>query len=279
MPTSDPSSQPVLCVSKTSLPLNPAQDFSSLCPSPAVHGPILPWPLSLVSPSSIVFLKLLISLPCPNFPSARETADLLVDHVFHFHGIPSDIVSDRGPQFTSQSFKTFSTALGAAISLSSGYHPKPIAKLNKPIRRWRLLIRPPGAPNCPGWNMLTTQSTTQINASSGMSTFLCSLGYQSPLFHVQEQEIAVPSGPLCSALLCSALLCAATRTEKQANCCRIPAPNYMPGQSMRALHYWQQVGDFWRMALNLFERRGILTLMVPMEDMLLLLSLQGLKAC
>ncbi|XP_028437764.1 uncharacterized protein LOC114558173 [Perca flavescens] len=34
-------------------------------------------------------------------PSASETADLIVQHVFRPHGIPVDIVSDRGPQFIS----------------------------------------------------------------------------------------------------------------------------------------------------------------------------------
>lgn len=38
----------------------------------------------------------------PKLPSAAETADLLVAHVFRLYGIRVDIVSDRGPLFTSQ---------------------------------------------------------------------------------------------------------------------------------------------------------------------------------
>lgn len=40
-------------------------------------------------------------------PSALETANLLVDHVFRLLGIPRDIVSNRGPQIS------YCTALGA----------------------------------------------------------------------------------------------------------------------------------------------------------------------
>lgn len=33
----------------------------------------------------------------PKLPTARETVVLLTNHVFRLHGIPLDIVSDRGP--------------------------------------------------------------------------------------------------------------------------------------------------------------------------------------
>ncbi|KAI3355581.1 hypothetical protein L3Q82_018414 [Scortum barcoo] len=57
-------------------------------------------------------------------PTARETADLLANHVVRLHGIPRDIVSDRGPQFISQVWKSFCTGLGASVSLTSGFHPQ-----------------------------------------------------------------------------------------------------------------------------------------------------------
>lgn len=49
----------------------------------------------------------------PMLPSAQETAELFVNHVFWLHGIPTNIVSDRGPQFTSQVWKEFCQSLGA----------------------------------------------------------------------------------------------------------------------------------------------------------------------
>ncbi|XP_023817647.1 uncharacterized protein LOC110013547 isoform X2 [Oryzias latipes] len=69
---------------------------------------------------------LLHPLPTPSrpwshiaLPTATETADILVHHVFRHHGIPSDIVSDRGPQFCSQVWKAFCSALGATGCLPS----------------------------------------------------------------------------------------------------------------------------------------------------------------
>lgn len=63
------------------------------------------------------FSKLAHFIPLPKPSSTRETADLLETNVFSLHGIPSDIVSDQGPQFISHVWKAFCIAL---ISLSSG---------------------------------------------------------------------------------------------------------------------------------------------------------------
>uniref|UniRef100_A0A674P2A1 Integrase catalytic domain-containing protein n=1 Tax=Takifugu rubripes TaxID=31033 RepID=A0A674P2A1_TAKRU len=70
------------------------------------------------------FSKAVHFVPLPKLPTTLETANLLVQHVFHLHGIPQDIVSDRGPQFTSQVWKAFCRALGTTSRTTSGYHPQ-----------------------------------------------------------------------------------------------------------------------------------------------------------
>ncbi|KAL0179008.1 hypothetical protein M9458_024450, partial [Cirrhinus mrigala] len=54
------------------------------------------------------FSKAVHFIPLPKLPSAKETAVVVIDHVFRLHGLPTDVVSDRGPQFV----------------LSSGFHPQ-----------------------------------------------------------------------------------------------------------------------------------------------------------
>lgn len=70
------------------------------------------------------FSKTAHFIALPKLPSACESAQLLIKHVVWIHGIPTDKVSDRGPQFISQVWKAFCKALGATASLSSGYHPQ-----------------------------------------------------------------------------------------------------------------------------------------------------------
>ncbi len=54
------------------------------------------------------FLKAAHFIPLPKLPSARETAVAVIDHVFRIHGLPTDVVSDRGLQFVSKFWSEFS---------------------------------------------------------------------------------------------------------------------------------------------------------------------------
>jgi transposase InsO family protein len=67
--------------------------------------------------------KLAIFIPTTTSLSARGLADLFVRHVFSKHGVPVDIVSDRGTKFTSAFWTSLSAALGIKQNLSTAYHP------------------------------------------------------------------------------------------------------------------------------------------------------------
>lgn len=70
------------------------------------------------------FSKACRLIPLPKLPTALQTAELLCNWVFRLYGLPEDIVSDRGPQFTSRLWKAFFQALNVNVSLTSGYHPQ-----------------------------------------------------------------------------------------------------------------------------------------------------------
>ncbi len=59
------------------------------------------------------FSKTAHFIPLPKLPAAKETALAVFDHVFRVHGLPTDIVSDRGPQFVSQFWTEFCRQIGA----------------------------------------------------------------------------------------------------------------------------------------------------------------------
>ncbi len=103
------------------------------------------------------FSKAAHFIPLPKLPSARETAQVMVDHVFRIHGLPSDIVSDRGPQFASQFWKEFCHQIGASPALSSGFHPQTngqAERTNQILGRMLRSLTSRTAINWPGPSML-----------------------------------------------------------------------------------------------------------------------------
>ncbi|KAL0182070.1 hypothetical protein M9458_021445, partial [Cirrhinus mrigala] len=78
-------------------------------------------------------------IPLPKLPTAMETAETLYNFVFRFYGLPDDIVSDRGPQFTSRLWSSFFSLLNVNVSLTSGYHPQAngqTERLNQELTRF-----------------------------------------------------------------------------------------------------------------------------------------------
>ena len=56
--------------------------------------------------------------------TAEATAQLLLRHVWKHHGLPSTIVSDRGPQFIAQVWKDICAKLQIQTKLSTAFHPE-----------------------------------------------------------------------------------------------------------------------------------------------------------
>ena len=46
------------------------------------------------------FTKMAHFLPCVKSISSQETTNIIMQEVFRHHGLPEDIISDRGPQFS-----------------------------------------------------------------------------------------------------------------------------------------------------------------------------------
>jgi hypothetical protein len=63
-------------------------------------------------------------IPCKKTSSSEDTAKLFLDNVYRYHGLPDDIVSDRGTQFVSRFWRSLFEALKVDIKLSSAFHPQ-----------------------------------------------------------------------------------------------------------------------------------------------------------
>ena len=62
-------------------------------------------------------------LPIKETYRLDKLADLYIREIVKLHGIPTFIVSDRDPTFTSRFWRAFQQAFGSKLSFSTAYHP------------------------------------------------------------------------------------------------------------------------------------------------------------
>jgi transposase InsO family protein len=63
-------------------------------------------------------------LPVKMNYSVSRLAELYVDNILKLHGAPRSIVSDRGPQFTAQFWKSLHASMGTKLNYSTAFHPQ-----------------------------------------------------------------------------------------------------------------------------------------------------------
>uniref|UniRef100_A0AAR2J3M5 Gypsy retrotransposon integrase-like protein 1 n=1 Tax=Pygocentrus nattereri TaxID=42514 RepID=A0AAR2J3M5_PYGNA len=136
-------------------------------------------------------------IPFPSLPSALQTAQALFEHVFRSFGIPEDVLSDRGPQFTSRVWKAFFEHLGVTISLTSGYHPTcngQCERVNQELGKFlRVYCRqyPSEWSQYLIWAEIAQNSL--VNSTTGLTPFQCVLGYQPSLAPWTARSSGIPA--------------------------------------------------------------------------------------
>jgi hypothetical protein len=65
-----------------------------------------------------------IFLPCHTMITGLQIAQLYLEHVYRWFGLPSKIISDRDPRFTSHFAKALSQKLGISQNVSTAFHPQ-----------------------------------------------------------------------------------------------------------------------------------------------------------
>ncbi|KAL0190943.1 hypothetical protein M9458_013641, partial [Cirrhinus mrigala] len=129
-------------------------------------------------------------IPFPKLPTAMETAEALCNSVFRFYGLPEDIVSDRGPQFTSRLWTSFFRLLGVNVSLTSGYHPQANGQLTRFLRSYC-------QDHQEDWSRFLLWAEYAQNSirkpSTNLTPFQCTLGYQPSLFPWSGEPSDLPA--------------------------------------------------------------------------------------
>ncbi|KAI2650192.1 Transposon Tf2-9 polyprotein [Labeo rohita] len=143
------------------------------------------------------FSKACRLIPLAKLPTAWETAKVILEQVFRFYGIPEDIVTDRGPQFTSRLWQAFCKQMNINVSLTSGYHPQSngqAERLNQELTRF---LRSYCFTNQQDWSQYLLWAEYAQNSlqkpATGMTPFKCILGYQPPMFPWRGEPSSLPA--------------------------------------------------------------------------------------
>jgi hypothetical protein len=65
-----------------------------------------------------------VFLPCKTTVTGQEIVKLYYDNVYQWFGLPSKVISNRDPRFTSLFAKALAQQLGIKQNMSSAFHPQ-----------------------------------------------------------------------------------------------------------------------------------------------------------
>lgn len=107
--------------------------------------------------------KMVHLAPCKTSVTAADTAQLFVDNVVKLHGVPQNIVTDRGPQFNSHFWKALTQSLGTKHSMSSAYHPQTDGQTERMNQTLECMLRHYINPTQTNWDELIPLAEFAIN--------------------------------------------------------------------------------------------------------------------
>ena len=86
------------------------------------------------------FSKMAKFIPCTTTNTASDTLNMFISHVFSKHGLPQEIVSNCGPQFTSQLWEDVVSALKIKPCQSTLLDPQSDGHTERVIKSWRPIL-------------------------------------------------------------------------------------------------------------------------------------------
>ncbi|MGL4847989.1 MAG: hypothetical protein ACRC28_03545, partial [Clostridium sp.] len=138
-------------------------------------------------------------IPCSISITAKQTAQLFLERVVAYHGIPDDIVSDRDARFTSAYWEEFCDQLNIIIKKSTSFHPQTDGQTERANRTIEQMLRLYIETDEKRWEeilpVVELAYNCAKNESTGMSPFEVMIG-ENPKHGTIEEDCITWEIPL-----------------------------------------------------------------------------------
>jgi hypothetical protein len=132
--------------------------------------------------------KMAIYLPCHKDIDSPELARMFFDRVICKHGIPSNIVTDRGFQFTSQFWNRVCSHLSIDHRLSTSFHPQTDSQTERQNQTMQQYLRAFATYEQDNWVDLLPLAefayNNSVHATPRLTPFFANYGYH-PEMHIK----------------------------------------------------------------------------------------------
>ncbi|CAI7863423.1 unnamed protein product [Closterium sp. NIES-54] len=139
------------------------------------------------------FSKMGHFIPTHTTARTEETAQLFLKHIISQHRIPTTLISDRDPKFTSKFWKELMSLMGTRLAMSSAYHPQSDGQTERLNQIVEQLLRAACKDDIDKWDlhlpMLEFAYNNAKHAATGETPFFLCYG-RHPL---TPQQLTVPA--------------------------------------------------------------------------------------
>ena len=133
------------------------------------------------------FTKYVMLEPCSIDIDAIQTASIFTKRVIGEHGIPSVVISDRGPQFAAAVWAAILKNMGSRVALASTHHPQTDGQSERVIQTLSRIIRAYVRDQSHAWVQLLPLFQFALNNSSSSATRM------SPFQLIQGRDPVAPT--------------------------------------------------------------------------------------
>jgi len=124
--------------------------------------------------------------------TAADLTKIFAREIWRFHGLPTDIVSDRDSRFTSETWKGFLELLGIRLRMSTAFHPQTDGQTERLNQTIEAYLRAFVAKEQDDWVSLLPMAEFAYNNSvtigNGMTPFFANYGFHPAIVNPPIEE-------------------------------------------------------------------------------------------